>query len=194
MPRVDYHKIGGGLKDGIFEAAAAGDKDGLHGLLLKLMQDEEQPDRVLVNVNKLYHQAKGSYCGRVPLLAHAAYHGQVEVVHYLIYEDGADPNVKDPTEGNTPLHFAALGGMPETIKKLYDCGAELREPNNVSVVEKRSIVRYSRLLAMRSSRSVLGPYIPRPALMCMKRLGIVSASRYLRPRKGGVPLKHSFNI
>eukprot|EP01138_Halocafeteria_seosinensis_P008268 gb/GECG01008449.1/.p1 GENE.gb/GECG01008449.1/~~gb/GECG01008449.1/.p1 ORF type:complete len:694 (+),score=78.75 gb/GECG01008449.1/:1-2082(+) len=131
MPRVDYHKIGGGLKDGIFEAAAAGDKDGLHGLLLKLMQDEEQPDRVLVNVNKLYHQAKGSYCGRVPLLAHAAYHGQVEVVHYLIYEDGADPNVKDPTEGNTPLHFAALGGMPETIKKLYDCGAELREPNNV---------------------------------------------------------------
>ena len=49
------------------------------------------------------------------LLHIACWWGDVNIVRYLITDEGCNPNVQNSTSGNTPLHNAAKYGHNDTI-------------------------------------------------------------------------------
>ena len=57
------------------------------------------------------------------VLHYAAENGNIEIMNWLIYDIGFDPNVRD-SEGTTPLALAQDAGQTEAIALLEEVGAQ----------------------------------------------------------------------
>ena len=53
----------------------------------------------------------------------AAASGDLDEVKRLVLDCGLNPNIRDDI-GETPLHYAALGGHPDVVKLLLEHGAD----------------------------------------------------------------------
>ena len=65
---------------------------------------------------------------RTPLLKAARHNSQNDILQLLL-NNGARPDIAD-SDGNTPLHFAAMRGTQDVAKFLMNLGAQPYARNN----------------------------------------------------------------
>ena len=89
----------------------------------------------------------------MPILSWCVFHGQRDVVEYLISMD-ADVNIRD-LSNNTPLHIAVLRGDVSLARYLVECQANIsatnsegKTPLHMAVLQQRTEVNNDELLTL----------------------------------------------